>query len=796
MPPNQPQTEEETRNRQIRPALVAAGWSDHQIREEYPYTLGRIFVSGKTAKRGERKKVDFLLEHSQNFPLALIEAKAIYKTVGEGMQQALAYAEALEVPFVFSSNGESFLFHDRTGASPETEQLLSLDAFPSPDELYRRYLKWKGEAPAVRKALDVPFYTDDPRKQPYYYQRIAVDRTIEAVAKGIKRILLVMATGTGKTYTAGQIMWRLWKAGSAKRILFLADRNILIDQARNNDLKHFGNALTKISRQNFSDLGSLMAYEVFLGLYQAMSGTTEEDKLYKKLPKDFFDLIIIDECHRGSASLNSEWHEILEYFDSATQLGLTATPKETKDQSTSDYFKDPIYTYSLKQGIDDGFLAPYKVIRVVLDNDATGWRPMPGTLDDDGNSVPDRVYELKDINQTVIFPERDKVVAKKIVEYLDILGDPFAKTIVFYRTTKHAERMRSALVNAAGERARENVRYVMRITGDDEEGKKQLDRFIEPDEHYPTIVTTSQLLSTGVDVKTCKLVVLDKPIESMSEFKQIVGRGTRVREDKGKMWFTIMDFQGVTKHFADSKFDGLPERIFEAKEGDNLADVVQEETEEPIEEKEKEDELIDAIISHGTDALTLVDRPPVYKLSGVPYAVIKEQVQYLGADGKLVTESLQDFTKRNILNHYPTLESFFTAWKSAERRQAIIDELDQSGIPLEELQKHVGAEFDLFDLVMHVAYDKKMIKKSERIAALRRTNYLDKYQGKAREVIEALLAKYTDLGYIAIDQIETLKTPPVSDLGLPLEVIGWFGGQEQFLLALDDLGDTLVQVNP
>ncbi|HEY4515416.1 MAG TPA: type I restriction-modification enzyme R subunit C-terminal domain-containing protein, partial [Candidatus Paceibacterota bacterium] len=442
---------------------------------------------------------------------------------------------------------------------------------------------------------------------------------------------------------------------------------------------------------------------------------------------------------------------------------------------------------------EDGFLAPYKVLRVVLDNDTTGWRPAPGTLDDEGNAVPDRVYELKDVNQTVIFPKRDQVVAEKIIEYLEAIGDPYAKTIVFCRTTKHAERMRSALVNAAGERARENIRYVMRITGDDEEGKQQLDRFIDPDERFPTIATTSQLLSTGVDAQTCKLVVLDKPIESMSEFKQIVGRGTRVREDKGKMWFTIMDFQGVTKLFADPRFDGMPERIFEAKEGDDLEQIIQDDAETPIEEKEQEDELIEKIISCFPPE-EFLDRPPVYKLSGVPYAVIKEQVQYLGADGKLVTETLQDFTRRNILNHYPTLETFFSAWQSAERRQVIIDELDQSGIPLAELQKHVGAEFDLFDLVMHVAYDKKMIKKSERVEALRRTNYLDKYQGKAREVIEALLHKYADLGYVAIDEFETLKTPPVSLLGAPLEVLGWFGGETQFLHALDELGDTLTTI--
>lgn len=783
--------EEETRNRLIRPSITQAGWADHQIREEYPYTLGRIHVSGRTAKRGDRKKVDFLLEYRPNLPIAIIEAKHSQKDLGAGMQQALGYASALDVPFVFSANGNGFLFHDRTGLSTVTEQILTPEAFPSPEELYRRYLAWKGEVPAVRAVMDVPYYTDDPRKQPRYFQRIAVDRAVEAVAGGQKRALLVMATGTGKTYTAGQIMWRLWKSGSAKRILFLADRNILVDQARINDLKHFENALTKISRHNFSDLGSLMAYEIFLGLYQAMSGTTEEEKLFKKLPADFFDLIIVDECHRGSASQDSEWHEILEHFSSATHLGITATPKETTDTSTTHYFGESIYTYSLKQGIDDGFLAPYKVLRVVLDNDATGWRPAPGTLDDTGKPVPDRVYELKDINQSVIFPQRDKAVAEKIISYLDAIGDPYAKTIVFCRTTAHAERMRSALVNAAGEKAIENVRYVMRITGDDEEGKNQLDRFIDPEERFPTIATTSQLLSTGVDAQTCKLIVLDKPIESMTEFKQIVGRGTRVREDKGKMWFTVMDFQGVTKLFADPRFDGMPEKVFEVKEGDDIGAILEEvdPTDMPIEIKEKEDELIDVIYT--ANPLSIVDRPPVFTLSNVPYAVVKEQVQYLGPDGKLLTESLQDFTRRNILNHYPTLESFFSAWQSAERRQSIIDQIDASGIPLEELQKQVGAEFDLFDLVMHVAYDKKMMKKNERIEAVRRSNYLEKYSGKAREVLEALLEKYGDVSLGDIESVRVLTLEPLRSLGTDYELVLLFGGKEGYFKTVDELLDVM-----
>lgn len=789
--------EVETRNRLIRPAITTAGWSDLQIREEFSYTLGRIHVAGKKWKRGEVKKVDFLLEYRPGVPLALVEAKHVGKPLGDGMQQALGYAGALDVPFVFSSNGKGFLFHDKTGMSASIERELSLEQFPSPEELHTRFVAWKEKGGVPSKVLTTEFQNEDPLKSERYYQRIAVDKAVETFAKGQRRLLLIMATGTGKTRVASQIIWRLKKLGLVRRVLFLADRNVLVDQAKGNDFSHFGSSITKITRQSFAHTGDLVAHEVFVGIYQALTGPTEEDKLFKKLPPDFFDLIVIDECHRGAASLDSEWHDVLSYFTGAAHLGLTATPKETTDVSTSHYFGDALYTYSLKQGINDGFLAPYKVLRVLLDNDITGWRPAPGTVDDKGNAVEDRVYELKDINKSVIFPQRDVIVAKKIVEYLDVINDPYAKTIVFCRTTEHAERMRSALINALGPRAQESTKYVMRITGDDEEGKMQIDTFTHPDERFPAIATTSQLLSTGVDTQTVKLVVLDKPIESMTEFKQIIGRGTRVREDKGKTWFTIMDFQGATKKFADPEFDGPAERVFEVGEHvPTIADELNKKdpADESVDQKEKENELVNIIVqAHGEE---IKDRPPVYTVSGVSYAVVKEQIQYLGADGKLITESLTDFTKKNILNKYPTLESFFQAWQSAERRQAIIDELDETGVPLEELQKQVGAEFDLFDLIMHVAYDKKMMKKRERAEALRRSNYLDKWQGKAREVVEALLIKYADVGFVALDELETAKTPPVSHLGAPLEILEWFGdrGGEGFKQTLDELADSLALV--
>lgn len=788
--------EQETRSRLIRPHITTAGWQDHQIREEFSYTLGRIHVSGNHWRRGELKKVDFLLEYQQNLPLAVVEAKDEQSEPGTGMQQALGYAEALDVPFIFSTNGHKYLFHDKTGLSGNVETLIEPNQFPSPKQMYQWYMQWKGvttETPDLKTALESQFYTEDIRKQPRYFQRIAINRTIEAVVKGSKRILLVMATGTGKTYTAGQIIWRLWKTHNAKRILILADRNILNDQARVNDYQHFGDVLTKITRQNFNDMGTLQSYQIFLSLYQAMSGITEEEKLYKKFDKDFFDLIIVDECHRGSADEDSQWHEILEYFSGATQIGLTATPKETSETSSSHYFGDPIYTYSLKQGIDDGFLAPYKVLRIILDNDVTGWRPDPDTVDDNGHKVPDDIYELKDVNNTIIFPQRDALVAKKIIEYMKAIGDTYAKTIVFCRRISHAERMRSALVNAAGSLAQENRKYVMKITGDDDEGKRQLDPFIDPEERYPVIVTTSKLMTTGVDAQTCKIIVLDSPIESMTEFKQIIGRGTRVREDHNKAWFSILDFQGVTKLFADPGFDGFPERVMEVKEDEDIEDILNQKDPEdmPLEEKEKEDVLISAIVDTFDTSTDITDRPPVYKISSVPFAVIKEKVQYLGPDGKLITESLQDFTKNNILDHYPTLDSFFNAWQEADRRQAIIDEINNTGIPLEELQQQVGSEFDLFDLIMHVAYDKKMMKKNERVELVRRSNYLDKYSGQAKVVVEALLNKYADVGYKDIEDIRILTLEPFKSIGSDMEIVSMFGGKEGYLHMADEVLDLM-----
>jgi type I restriction enzyme R subunit len=545
----------------ITPAIIKAGWDLHsQIREEVSFTKGRIIVRGKLHSRGEQKRADYILYYKSNIPIAVIEAKDNSHGVGSGMQQALNYAETLGIPFVFSSNGDGFLLHDRTGNASQTEEHLSLDHFPSPAELWQRYCLWKGIATeTARKTVEMPYYDDGTGRAPRYYQASAINNTIEAVAKGQQRILLVMATGVGKTYTAFQIIWRLWKSGTKKRILFLADRNILVNQTKNNDFKPFGAAMTKITNRTIDK-----SYEIYLSLYQAVTGNEEEKNIYKQFSPDFFDLIVIDECHRGSAAEDSAWREVLEYFNTATHIGLTATPKETKEVSSIHYFGDPVYSYTLKQGIEDGFLAPYKVVRIDMDRDLEGWRPQAGQVDKHGQLIEDRIYNQADMDKNLVLEKRTELVAQKITEFLKAT-DPFAKTIVFCDDIDHAERMRQALVNLNPERVKENRKYIMRITGDEKEGKDELDNFINPEERYPVVATTSKLMTTGVDAQTCKLVVLDQHIKSMTEFKQIIGRGTRINEDHNKYWFTIMDFKKATELFADKDFDGEPVVIYETE---------------------------------------------------------------------------------------------------------------------------------------------------------------------------------------------------------------------------------------
>lgn len=751
----------------ITPSITKAGWNlESQIREEVNFTKGRIIVKGKIKNRGEQKRADYILYYKSNIPLAVVEAKSNNHSVGSGMQQALNYAEILDIPFAFSSNGNAFLFHDRTGQSKIVEQELSLDDFPSPSKLWDIYCKSKNiNSVSERKTVETPYYNDGTNRAPRYYQVSAINSAMEAVANGKDRIMLVMATGTGKTYTAFQIIWRLWKSGNKKRILFLADRNILVDQTKNNDFKPFGAAMTKISKRQIDK-----SYEIYLSLYQAVTGSEEEKNIYKQFSRDFFDLIVIDECHRGSASEDSAWRDILEYFSSATQVGLTATPKETKDISSSNYFGDPIYTYSLKQGIEDGFLAPYKVIKLDIDRDFHGWRPAVGQVDKLGNIIEDRIYNLSDMDRTLVLEKRTELVAKKITDFL-ISTDPYSKTIVFCDDIDHAERMRQALVNLNPDRIKENRKYVMRITGDENEGKAELENFINPEEKYPVIATTSKLLTTGVDVQTCKLIVLDQHINSMTEFKQIIGRGTRINEDYNKYWFTIMDFKKATELFSDKNFDGDPVVIYEPgpdnppvpPEEDILIDDVKTETDEDSKGRVK------------------------YIVGDVTVYIMSERIQYYSSEGKLITESLKDYTKKKIHKDYNSLSDFLKHWTSADKKIAIIEELRKNGVLLEPLAEEVGKDLDIFDLICHVAFDQPPLTRSERAIKVKKRNYFEKYGDKARKVLEGLLDKYSDSGIEQIEDIQILTLAPFNQLGTAVELISAFGGKPGYNKAVNEL---------
>lgn len=648
----------------ILPAVKSAGWDEMtQIRHEVKLRDGKVIVRGNMAARRKVKSADIVLYHKPSMPLAVIEAKANKHEVGKGMQQGLDYASLLEVPFVFASNGDGFVFHDKTNPS-QLEKEIRLEDFPTPQQLWDKYCAWKGFKTENLPVITQDYYDDGSGKSPRYYQLQAINKTVEAIADGQKRALLVMATGTGKTYTAFQIIWRLWKAKKAKRILFLADRNILVDQTKINDFQPFGPAMTKITARTVDP-----AYEIHLALYQALTGPEESQKAYKQVDPNFFDLIVIDECHRGSASEDSAWHEILEYFSSATQIGLTATPKETDEVSNTEYFGDPLYTYSLKQGIEDGFLAPYKVIRVDINVDVQGWRPIKGQRDLNGEVIEDRIYNQKDFDRTMVIDERTELVAKTITTYLK-KTDPMAKTIVFCNDIDHAERMRRALVNLNPDQVAKNEKYVMKITGDDEIGKAQLDNFINPKKKYPVIATTSELMTTGVDAKTCKLVVLDQSIQSMTKFKQIVGRGTRIDERYGKLWFTILDFKKATELFADERFDGEPERVKvtepeDFEDDDAIDDIIMgtdgADDEDPFEGEDIEPDSIQepegaydptsgsSSTSNGGDDWTEEpERVRKFHVKGVDVTALAERIQYYDSDGKLVTESFKDYTRKTI----------------------------------------------------------------------------------------------------------------------------------------------------
>ena len=780
----------------ITPAIKKAGWNTlTQLLEEVSFTNGKIYVRGRMTTRGVRKRADYILYYKPNIPIAIVEAKDNKHSVRAGMQQALDYAQILDIPFVFSSNGDGFLFHDKTQTTGNIETELDNDSFPSPEELWAKYKQYKGiTTPEAEKVVEQDYYFDGSGRTPRYYQQVAVNRTVEAIAKGQNRIILVMATGTGKTYTAFQIIHRLWKSGAKKRILFLADRNALIDQTRRGDFKHFKDVMTVVKHRMIDK-----SYEVYLALYQGLTGADEEANAYKQFSPEFFDLIVVDECHRGSAREDSAWREVLTYFKKATHIGLTATPKETDEVSNIEYFGDPVYTYSLKQGIDDGFLAPYRVVRVNLNIDAEGWRPEQGKKDKDGFEVEDRVYNRKDFDRTLVIEERTQAVARKLTEFMKGY-DRFAKTIVFCTDIDHAERMRTALSNMNSDLVAVNHKYIMQITGDNEEGKRELDNFINPEERYPVITTTSELMTTGIDAQTCKIIVLDSEIKSMTKFKQIVGRGTRINEEFGKLYFTILDFRNVTDLFADPDFDGDPIRIKPVSEDTDLSTIVDEEEQDtsPIiddetgEELEVKPEIRYPEPQSPTDKIN-EPRLKVY-VNGVDVSVLISREMYFDNEGKPITTSLKDHTKELIKGEYASLDDFLNRWSSTDKKEIIIKELEDQGVMIEALRDAVNHQVDLFDLICHVAFDQPPLTRKERANNVKKRDYFTKYGTEARKVLETLLDKYADEGIANIESMNVLKVQPLTNFGSPIEIINHFGNKANYIEAIKELGTELYRI--
>lgn len=765
--------------RYITPAMESAGWDKmKQIRTEYTFTDGQIIVRGNISTRGKRKRADYLLSYKLNMPLAIVEAKDNKHSLGDGMQQAIGYAKILDLPFAYSSNGDGFIEHDMESGN---ERQLSLNKFPSPEELWDKYKFYKNiDTEGKEKVVTEAYHFSAGDKTPRYYQRIAVNRVVEAIVNGRDRLLLVMATGTGKTYTAFQIVWRLWKAGKVKKVLYLADRNILIDQTIVNDFKPLENVMTKVKSRTLDS-----SYEVYMALYQQLIGENGE-RIFEEFKPDFFDLIIIDEAHRGSAKADSEWRQVLDYFSSAVQIGMTATPKETKTVSNIDYFGEPIYIYSLKQGIQDGFLAPYKVMRIGLNVDLEGFRPYDGQTDIYGNVIEDREYNIKDYDRTLVIDERTKEVAKRITEFLK-LNDRYMKTIVFCVDIEHANRMRMALIQNNNDIVKEHSNYIMKITGDDEEGKAQLDNFISVNSKFPTIAVTSELLSTGVDAKMCKLIVVDKEINSQIEFKQILGRGTRIREQDGKTYFTFMDFRNVSRLFADSAFDGDPVKVIDVGSGDPIPPEVDGGDNDGQGDNETEDGLDSGSMGTGDSGDEEPESPKKYYVKGVYVKILNERVQYIDVHGKLITESLKEYSKRNILQHYDTLDSFIKKWSSEDKKQAIIDELKDEGVLLDALREEVGQDVDDFDLILDIAYSKKPLSRTERANNVKKRGYLHKYSDVAQKVLDGLLEKYKDAEISDFSDTKILELKPFTELGTPVKLVKEFGGKQNYIQAVREL---------
>ena len=782
MPSKKSLSERDICTRYIQPALEKAGWNPQtQIREEVPFTDGRIYVKGNLTARGKRKRADYILYYKPHIPIAIIEAKNNKHSVSAGIQQGLDYAQILDIPSVYSSNGDGFFEHDRTCSDGSIEKELSLDEFPSPHVLLERYNYYKGiQSEAQKQITAQDYFFDGTNRSPRYYQQIAINRTVEAIAKGQDRILLTMATGTGKTFAAFQIIHRLWKSNTKKRILFLADRNALIDQTRRGDFRPFKDKMTVIKNKQIDK-----SYEIYLALYQGLTNYDEDKDTYRQFSPEFFDLVVIDECHRGSAAEDSAWREILDYFGNATHIGLTATPKETETISSTEYFGEPIYTYSLKQGIQDGFLAPYKVLRIGLNVDLEGWRPEPGKMDKQGLLVDDRIYNRKDFDKNLVIDERTEIVARKVTEFLK-KTNRFDKTIIFCVDIDHAQRMRAAIANENSDLMKENSKYVMQITGDNQEGKNELDNFINPEERYPVIATTSKLMTTGVDAQTCKLIVLDKNINSMTEFKQIIGRGTRVREDFGKTFFTILDFRDATKMFADPDFDGDPVRVKEIGEDDEIESPEDEATsDEPVIDEDGAEVIFEPGPAEITDGGEVINEPRAkYYVNGVNVAILNERIQYMDSNGKLITGSLKDYTKQKVREQYHSLDKFLNKWNRAEKKQAIIEELTEQGIIIENLKQAVNKEMDIFDLICHTAFDQPPLTRAERANNVKKRDYFTQYGEQTRKVLEALLDKYADEGIANIEDMKILQVSPLDQFGSPVEIVKLFGGKEQYQQAL------------
>lgn len=761
-------TEEDIKFQYITPAIVEkAGWKKNLIRMEYYFTDGRVIFQGKIHARQKGKKADYLLFLAPNQPIAIVEAKDNNKPLGGGMQQAMEYAQILDLPFAYSSNGDGFLEHDFI---THTEREIALDEFPTPDELRQRWMASKQFTAEQLSIVSQPFYSDPYTYEPRYYQRIAVNRTVEAIAKGQNRVLIVMATGTGKTITAFQIIHRLRASGMKKKILYLADRNILIDQTMVQDFKPFKKVMTKVQGASIDS-----AYEVYMALYhQLVASEDGKEDPFTQVQPSFFDLIIVDECHRGSAKDDSAWRKVLEYFSSATQIGMTATPKAEEGANNLDYFGEPIYTYSLLQGIQDGFLAPYRVTNSFISIDLQGFTPEEDEKDLLGQTIEQKLYQRKDIGRDIAFKLRREVVAKRITKMLHQIGR-MTKTIVFCSDIDEAEAMRSLLVNLNTDLCKKDSRYVMRITGDDNVGKKQLDNFIDVDQPYPTVVTTSELLATGVDCKTCGLIVIDKEIGSMTEFKQIIGRGTRLRTDKNKWHLEILDFRNATAKFKDPKFDGDPEP---PEGGHNPKSYPKHDEEE------------------GGDGASEPSHTK-YIVEGQEIEITTEIVSVLGTDGRTMrTESVTDFTKKQIRKRYATLNDFIKNWSETERKKAIVDELKEYDVLIDAVRANNPSllHADIFDVICHVAFDQPPLSRRERANNVKKRNYFGKYEGKAREVLEALLEKYADNGIFDLEDEDILDNAPFNKIGKPQKIVKLFGGPEKFEIALKELENEIYNI--